>query len=164
VRDPSDPEPPPPPPVLDQLAPPGDSEDPLLLAAATFDANTGKGLAPGSGIYFNDGADGDFRGRSWQALDNTTLTRRGGVAIIFAGSGGGAGGHAVDLSAAKGRISLRIELPTDGDVYYFSQLGGAEGVSFDADEKGRGLLHGALALLFAAGAAFLCNRCATKAP
>jgi hypothetical protein len=149
VRDPSDPEPPPPPPVLDQLAPqPDDSEDvPALLAAALFDADTGKGLAPSSGIYFNDGADGDFRGR--------TENRFVGVG---GGTGGGAGAHAVDLSAAKGRISLRIELPTDGDVYYFSQLGGADGVSFDADEKGRGLLHGALALLFAAVAALLLRR------
>ncbi len=66
-----------------------------------------------------------------------------------------AGMGVIDISAAKGRISLRIDLPKDGDVYYFAQLGGAEGVVFDADEKGRGVLHGALAIVCAVAAAFV---------
>jgi hypothetical protein len=138
-----------------------------LRAAELFDNATGRGpaggraaLSPNSGIYFNDGSDGDFRGRTenvadrtWGqdpdfpfALVGTALTKRQQGANILA---------LTDLAAAKGRISLKIDLPTDGDVYYFSKLGGADGVAFDADEKGRGLLHGALAVFFAAGAAFL---------
>lgn len=152
-RDPSDPEP----------APMTPSEN-----AGPGVAGGGTALAPNSGIFFNDGSDGDFRGRvendfdvaiaQAAALGDPQGSRN--VRLFFntavtGGTGGGAGSHAVDLAAAKGRISLRIDLPTDGEVYYFAKLGGADGVAFDADEKGKGLLHGALAILLAAGAAFL---------
>ena len=74
------------------------------------------------------------------------------------GIGGGAGGRLgekLDLASAKGRISLRIDLPERGDVYHFAQLGGADGIAFDADEEDGVLLEGALALLCAAAAVFL---------
>jgi hypothetical protein len=154
LREPSDPEPPPP---------------------APSDATPGTGgggatLSPDSGIYFNDGSDGDFRGRAQNVFvgeellaEGKQVTRRdarvGGVRAPNAeGATYGFDAGVVDIAAAKGRISLRIDLPTDGDVYYFAQLGGADGVAFDADEDGRGLLHGALAILFAAAAAFLLRR------
>jgi hypothetical protein len=136
LREPSDPEPPPEPPE-DQAA--------------------GKRPSQTATLRFNDGSDGDSRGRAENVFVNDAYTGyvadsgRPGPQILSAGlfsSGTG-------ISAAKGRISLRIELPTDGDVYRFAQLGSAEGVRFDADERGRGLLHGALALLFAAAAAFV---------
>jgi hypothetical protein len=64
-------------------------------------------------------------------------------------------GGTVDLSAAKGRISLRIDLPKEGDVYHFAQLGGAGGVSFEAAEDKGAFLEGVLALLCAAAAVFV---------
>lgn len=142
LRDPSDPEPPPPAPVA------------------------GKRLEQSSGFRFNDGSDGDFRGRAENVFDDTYAgyvadsgklgeLRTAWRDTMRAMERGLAHPGVLDLSAAKGRISLRIELPTDGDVYRFAQLGGARGVEFEADEEGRGLLHGALAALFAAAAAFV---------
>jgi hypothetical protein len=141
LRDPSDPEPPPPPPG-------GESTDfiPPQITLGGIDEDS---EAPLFGGRAGEQAD------RYAVLDNVTALRQSGVAITFSNK---SGTYATDLAAAKGRISLRIELPTDGDVYYFAQLGGADGVSFDADEKGRGLLHGALAVLFAAAAAFFLRR------
>jgi len=137
LRTPSDPEPPP--------APPGD-------AGAGFAAGSQVELGDRTslGTFFNDSKDGDFRGRAETfaiARDDARTTPRMLTAGLFTWK--------TDLAAAKGRISLRIDLPTDGDIYRFAQLGGADGVRFDADEKGRGLLHGLLAILCAAAAAFV---------
>jgi hypothetical protein len=139
LREPTDPEPPPAPPE-DQAA--------------------GKRPSQTATLRFNDGSDGDFRGRAENVFVNPEKPE-----ADFAFPFRLAGQSVTDrnlylpgewgLSAAKGRISLRIELPTDGDVYRFAQLGGADGVEFDADERGRGLLHGALAILFAAAAALV---------
>ncbi|HEX5138554.1 MAG TPA: hypothetical protein VFY93_16395 [Planctomycetota bacterium] len=133
LRSPSDAEPPPEPPQ---------------------DAAAGKSVAKSYGIRFNDGADGDFRGRRENAFEGGLVadSERAGD---LRGTWRDALAHVEIASAAKGRISLRIALPTDGDVYRFAQLGGAGGVRFDASEKGRGLLHGALAILFAAAAVFV---------
>jgi hypothetical protein len=52
---------------------------------------------------------------------------------------------------AAGRISLRIELPQEGERYYFAALGAKGGVTLDATEQGgrvgRILLGLALAVL-----------------
>ncbi len=146
---------------------PSDPEGPPTPSDAPGVSGAGDALSPSSGIYFNDGSDGDFRGRTenvitfvnpenpeaffafpFQRADQSVTERplygpREWELSAFA------------LSTAKGRISLRIPLAEEGDVYRFAQLGGAEGVAFDADEEGRGLLHGALAILFAAAAVFL---------
>jgi hypothetical protein len=53
------------------------------------------------------------------------------------------------LQAAKGRISLRIDLPLKGDVYHFAYLGREGGVTFAATEDDRRLLDGLIALLCA---------------
>ncbi len=105
---------------------------------------------------FGDGSDDDrsFDGyvASRGGLDGTRTAWRQTMEDLERGLGQT---KQLDLSSAKGRISLRIDLPKDGDVYYFAQLGQADGVEFDADEKGRGVLHGALAILCAAAAAFV---------
>jgi hypothetical protein len=139
LREPSDPEPAPP--------PPGD-------ARATL------------GVYFNDEGDGSFRTQTASVFDaeklieevNVDNSRFADYTVTRLNHRQAEGGPAqlvdvLDLATAKGRISLRIDLPKDGDVYHFAQLGGAEGVSFGADKKGRGLLHGTLALLSLAAAA-----------
>lgn len=133
LRAPTDPEPPPEPPE---------------------DRAAGKGPSQTATLRFNDGSDGDVKGRVENVFEFTGYVAdsgRPGPPVVSAGLFSSETG----LSAAKGRISLRIDLPTDGDVYRFAQLGGADGVAFDADEEGRGLLHGALAVLFAAAAAFV---------
>jgi len=53
------------------------------------------------------------------------------------------------LQAAKGRISLRIDLPLKGDVYHFAYLGREGGVTFEATEDDRRLLDGLIALVCA---------------
>jgi hypothetical protein len=106
------------------------------------------------GTIFNDGADGDWRGRAENVFEGQAAGSRD-IGVDLRGLPGGAAARLDDISAAKGRISLRIDLPKEGDVYHFARLGGAGGVSFDADEEKGALLEGALALLCAAAAAFV---------
>jgi len=138
---------------------PSDSAGPATPTHAT--AGVVAELPARAGDYFDDGSDGDSRGQAESGfdvgyvasrgrLDDMGATWRNTMADLERSSAA-----QLDLSSAKGRISLRIDLPRDGNVYYFAQLGGAEGVAFDADEKGRGVLHGALAILCAAAAAFV---------
>jgi len=59
------------------------------------------------------------------------------------------------MRMAKGRLSIRIDLPLEGDVYHFARLGADGGVSFEAGREKSDVLEGFLALLCAAGAAFV---------
>jgi hypothetical protein len=100
-------------------------------------------------------ADGRMRAGEESAVgdalrrESAELVRRSVVGFLGGGQAYG------ELAAAKGRISLRIDLPKEGDVYHFAQLGGADGVRFDADEEDGAVLEGALAILCAAAAAFV---------
>jgi hypothetical protein len=59
------------------------------------------------------------------------------------------------LQAAKGRISLRIDLPLKGEVYHFAYLGREGGVEFAATEDDRRLLDGLIALVCAGAVVFV---------
>jgi hypothetical protein len=113
-------------------------------------------------LYFNDGDDGDYRGRAENDFPVNMAAEDPDAEFPFSLVGQpltkrskNIAGGTVDLSAAKGRISLRIDLPKEGDVYHFAQLGGAGGVSFEAAEDKGAFLEGVLALLCAAAAVFV---------
>ncbi|MGH7163588.1 MAG: hypothetical protein ACREID_08895, partial [Planctomycetota bacterium] len=57
-----------------------------------------------------------------------------------------------DLTAAKGRISIRIDLPLEGEVVHFARLAAHGGVSVRASEADGSLWETLVALLCAAGA------------
>ncbi|MHC4972322.1 MAG: hypothetical protein ACYTG3_08315 [Planctomycetota bacterium] len=59
------------------------------------------------------------------------------------------------LQAAKGRISLRIDLPLKGEVFHFAYLGREGGVTFAATEDDRRLLDGLIALACAGAVVFI---------
>ena len=58
-----------------------------------------------------------------------------------------AAGKRLALQTAPGRLSLRIDLKTEGDVYHFATLGKTGAVTFSAKEEGGRLMEGLLALL-----------------
>jgi hypothetical protein len=59
------------------------------------------------------------------------------------------------LSGAKGRISIRIDLPKEGKVFHFQRLGAKAEVACEASEADGAFLEGLLAVLCAAGAVAL---------
>jgi len=100
----------------------------------------GASLEPEAGLFFNDGA--DFRPPQLGDLDGDGKTDPG----------------APGLRTAAGRISLRIDLPKNDEVYHFAALGGEAEVEFSASEKGGRWLEGIAAVLCAAAAALLLRK------
>ncbi|MHC4339042.1 MAG: hypothetical protein ACYSX0_02340 [Planctomycetota bacterium] len=88
----------------------------------------------GSGPHSGDG-DGDYRARTENLFRSPAPT-----------------GTPSKLRAATGRLSIRIELPLQGDVFHFAQLGPEGGVEFTATREDGRLLEGLLAILAAAAA------------
>jgi hypothetical protein len=62
------------------------------------------------------------------------------------------------LRGAKGRLSIRIDLPLEGEVFHFQRLGGDAELVFAADEDDGATLPALLALVCAAGAFYLLRR------
>jgi hypothetical protein len=56
------------------------------------------------------------------------------------------------MQTAKGRVSIRVDLPLEGESYHFARLGAAGEVSFEASERGGRLLASLLGLLCLLGA------------
>jgi hypothetical protein len=120
----------------------------LLFLAAHKDEDRGDGEADGGGWEdsFGGAADkktADFGARGYQFED--------------ADGDGRPDLKQPKLQAAKGRISLRIDLPLKGEVYHFAYLGREGNVTFAATEDDRRLLDGLIALA-CAGAVVLVLR------
>ena len=62
---------------------------------------------------------------------------------------------APEMRGAKGRISIRIDLPLEGDVYHFARLGAEGGVEFTASGDSNTAWKGLLALVCAGAAIFV---------
>ena len=58
----------------------------------------------------------------------------------------------VGLRSAAGRLSIKIDLPLEGEVYHFASLGADGDVMFSASEENGVWLEALLGLLFLAGA------------
>jgi hypothetical protein len=54
-----------------------------------------------------------------------------------------------------GRLSIRIDLPKEGEVYHFAQLGAEGGVKLGASREGGRVWEGLIALICAAAAVFV---------
>jgi len=80
------------------------------------------------------------------------------VEIAQAAAVGDRAAARLGLRGAKGRLSIRIDLELEGEVYHFQQLGDDAGVTFSADEAGGTWLEGVLALLCAGGAFVVLRR------
>jgi hypothetical protein len=98
---------------------------------------------PAAGVFFTDGTKGDYRGRVENLVDQV-LTFDHDVKV-----------NPEQLRSAKGRISIRVDLPLEGRVYHFARLGADGGVEFDASQGDGWFLEGFLAILAAAGAIFV---------
>ncbi len=99
------------------------------------------------------GFDDGFNG-----LNNPALTNPGAVTITFENSldPRPVFQAAFKVGSAKGRISLRVDLPLEGEVYHFARLGGEGAVTMNASKNDGRLMEGALAVFcFAAAAAIL---------
>ena len=103
-------------------------------ASAGYD-NGGGGLTTGAnlnpcttGIFFDDGGDGDFRTRTENVFDaslGSTLTPLGDVGVDYRGLGGTAGGYQAQDTAGRtrqGLMGVDVVLPQDGEVYLFRGL------------------------------------------
>jgi len=182
-RDPSDPKAPPPPPgdaaasramglylgdkpTLGKLAQPGGAD-----ASFGYDAKAkNEDRAPRTGgAFFNDGLDGEWRART----ENTFYVASRGDA------GAGAGAKAdvplaqlddvtngltdftppaiepLMLTNATGRVSLRIDLPKDGDVFHFATASSTAVITVEASEPSGGFWKGLLAFVFLAIGVFV---------
>ena len=161
-------------------APPADAS--IYMRGRQLDALTGTGggggshLDAGDTIFFSstlDAAGHDPDPADPQGTRNTRLfyfevdseasrttnwSRPSGSLIGVRGSTGPIYGESLaveQLLGAKGRISIRIDLPKEGKVFHFQRLGGKAPLECEASEEDGAFLEGLLAVACALAAAFI---------
>ena len=82
------------------------------------------GLNPASGLFFNDGEDGDFRGRTENVFDRALMA----------------------TATRRGLMGVDVALPEAGQVFRFRSSGAGSSIRIDA--KSRGLGQGAKWVVF----------------
>jgi hypothetical protein len=114
------------------------------------------GPSTNAGIGLGGGAGG------WRSADARPADKRGRAENRFAQTFEDADGDGkpdlkvpTKIQAAKGRLSLRIDLPLKGEVYHFAYLGAEGGVTFAATEDDTRLLDGLIALVCAGAVVFV---------
>ncbi|MDH3592234.1 MAG: hypothetical protein OER88_10170, partial [Planctomycetota bacterium] len=109
-------------------------------------AGGGGGGRPGGGVFANDDRD--------SGLDTGGLTTRIAADRSIADQSYRNARFRHDprfLQSKRGRLSLRIELPKEGEVFHFARLGAHGGCSVDASPEGGRWLEGLLTIVFALG-------------
>jgi len=173
LREPSD-APPPPPPTEPGGSPNQEAtiylgDKPVLGVMVQTGKNKAGGLTfeiDGKKV-FNDGKDGDFRGRTENKFFYASRTEGGAGAgakadVPLAALDDVTSGlpltdfvppqivNAAQLTHATGRISLRIDLPKDGEVFHFATAGNGAAITVEASEPSGAIWKGLLAIVFLA--------------
>jgi hypothetical protein len=135
------------------------------------------GVETAAGLFYDDRREADLRGRVENFFSGESIDREDrevakspdpsrepsdsesrGPARNVPGGDAGAGYLAPPPTTAKGRVSIRIDLPKEGKVFHFARLAATGEVTLTARRSGGTWGPALLSLALAAGAAFLLLR------
>ena len=177
LREPTDPQTPPPAPgdpapdqeatiyvgeklALGKSVPSGVNAVGGLTFAADAKSKQPLGEDQTAGVYFNDSFDGDMRGRAAHVffLANRDGAGSGAKADVPLAKLDDVTNGLTDftppritpgvLTNATGRISLRIDLPKDGEVFHFATASSNAAITVEASEPTTAIWKGLLAIVF----------------